>query len=405
MTLSLSEALSRVPFLQGIGQEAHDQVVAAGYVHAVPADTTLFWEGEEGLDMYVILDGAVQILRDKVELARLGEGAYFGDMALLDGGARSATVHTLQGPCRLFVLDRQAFLDVVSSSKVLLSSVLQGLSNRVRASNDQFYEAALRKQRIQAESRIARLRSVSEMVAGVAHEVNTPLGIINQAASYICDELQPREIDELAAHDEAREVLTDVADACVLILRNVKRASHLVRSFKNLSAREVVDVLENVELGAVIEEVRQLASVSTKGSGLTVVVRDECIGGSPWRGYPGHVEQILLNLISNCQRYAYPDGGGTLTITLTASESMYHLSARDEGRGIRPADLERLFEPFFTTGRSTGGTGLGLAIVHNLVTNSLGGTITVRSAVGEGTTFDIHLPLEVAPLAQESSRV
>ena len=117
-------------------------------------------------------------------------------------------------------------------------------------------------------------------------------------------------------------------------------------------------------------------------------------------GYLGYLTQIILNLLTNVERYAYPAGtGGRVDITLAdgpaGRDPSYVIRVRDYGAGIPAADLERVFEPFFTTGRSKGGTGLGLAIVHNLVTAGLKGTITLQSAPGEGTEAIITVPQTV----------
>ncbi|MCW5868614.1 MAG: HAMP domain-containing histidine kinase [Candidatus Eremiobacteraeota bacterium] len=109
------------------------------------------------------------------------------------------------------------------------------------------------------------------------------------------------------------------------------------------------------------------------------------------RGYPGSLSQVLLNLLSNAQRYAYPEQSGEVKIGLSADQSSYCVTVRDFG----PRNLRRAFEPFFTTGRGKGGSGLGLSIVHTIVTAHLKGTISLDSRPGEGTTVSLSLPREV----------
>src|SRR5262249_46324640 len=108
-------------------------------------------------------------------------------------------------------------------------------------------------------------------------------------------------------------------------------------------------------------------------------------GAGAWVGYRGYLSQILLNLLTNVERYAYPAGQGGKVAVALGLEGAEHfaLEVRDFGRGIPAANQERVFEPFFTTGRGAGGTGLGLTIVYNLVTTALKGRITLNSVEGQ----------------------
>ena len=140
---------------------------------------------------------------------------------------------------------------------------------------------------------------------------------------------------------------------------------------------------------------------------MAVEVRDErAAPGSRWTGYPGYLSQVLLNLLTNVERYAYAEGvEGRVEVDLADDRGGdgYVLTVRDFGQGIASDVLGQVFEPFFTTGRSRGGTGLGLTIVHNLVTTALQGTIEIESDVGRGTTVTIRLPdLEREAVRSES---
>jgi signal transduction histidine kinase len=113
-----------------------------------------------------------------------------------------------------------------------------------------------------------------------------------------------------------------------------------------------------------------------------------------WTGYRGFLSQILINLLTNIERYAYPNGSsGSVDVKIELeNDTHYRLSVTDYGKGIAREHQTRIFEPFFTTGRSVGGSGLGLTIVHNLVKNAMKGEIRLTSEVGKGTTFKIILP-------------
>ncbi len=204
----------------------------------------------------------------------------------------------------------------------------------------------------------------------------------------------------MGAH--AEEVLTDLHDAAALIQSNIRRAAQLVESFKNLSVRNVTDCKEVVDIGALTEEAVGLYRLKARQSRLLLEVIDE-LGEADrtWDGYPGRFSQIILNLLTNIDRYAYPEGqGGKVRVVVSRENgageaSRFSVVVEDFGRGIPQEDLPKVFNAFFTTGRATGGTGLGLAIVHNLVTSALQGTVRIDSEPGQGTRVVMSLPMEV----------
>ena len=254
---------------------------------------------------------------------------------------------------------------------------------------------------VRVESELARHRSVAQMVAGVAHELNTPLGIVNTAASLMARTLSSPVMTALVATPDGQEALDDLIDAGTLIARNVTRAHKLVQDFKKVSVDQITDTKEQVDLAEVVAEIAHLFRVTARESRMDVVVTNTLPGArGEWLGYPGALSQVLLNVLSNAQRYAYAEGvGGTVEITLTLDGTGeapgYGITIRDFGKGIPPLDLPRVFEPFFTTGRGKGGSGLGMAIVYNLVTVQLHGSIEIASRVGEGTTVILRLPATV----------
>jgi signal transduction histidine kinase len=235
------------------------------------------------------------------------------------------------------------------------------------------------------------------MVAGVAHEVNTPVGIAHTAASMIVERLN--ESGDILARDEASRALGDeIREAGALIVANLGRANRLISSFKNLSAHQAAGSEEQVNLSVLVAEVVGLYTFNARRSHLEVRLTDQLTDSSrEWFGDPGLFSQLILNLLTNVERYAYPPGqGGKVEVVLgyagVATETRYRLSVQDFGSGIPLENQRRIFEPFFTTGRDKGGTGLGLAIVHNIVTNLMDGTIELQSQPGQGTTFVLTFP-------------
>jgi signal transduction histidine kinase len=133
---------------------------------------------------------------------------------------------------------------------------------------------------------------------------------------------------------------------------------------------------------------------------LNIEIEDRLLPTQEWLGYPGYLTQVLLNLLTNVERYAYdPAVGGQVDIVLTGDDKAYTptftVTVRDFGRGIPLEEQDKVFEPFYTTGRAKGGTGLGLAIVHNIVTIALKGSIHLQSQPGQGTAFQITFPQRV----------
>ena len=223
---------------------------------------------------------------------------------------------------------------------------------------------------------------LAQLVAGVAHEINTPLGIITTAASILAEDLRALVCDA----GPVTGPIEDAIEAAELISSNLGRATRLVERFKTLSTSQAITVEEDVDLTAVVDDVLALYAPKARAAHLSIEVRDERKHPDrPWVGNPGSLAEALLNLLSNVERYAYPgQAGGRVEIVLAGDNGQLDVTVRDFGRGIPPASLEKVWEPFFTTGRTLGGTGLGLAVVNNLVTDGMRGTAEIHSKVGEG---------------------
>jgi signal transduction histidine kinase len=187
----------------------------------------------------------------------------------------------------------------------------------------------------------------------------------------------------------------DIAESLELMRRNVERANRLVQDFKKVSVSQLRDERELFDIAEAIEETVGLVLVSLKRSQVQVKFHNKLASEQKkWVGYRGFLSQVLINLLTNVERYAYPKGvGGIVDVTIRLEDDKHYcLTVKDYGRGISKEDQARVFEPFFTTGRSIGGSGLGLAIVHNLVVNSLSGEIKFKSEEGKGTEFIVIFP-------------
>jgi signal transduction histidine kinase len=401
---TLQTALKEVSFLSMMTEAELDQLVERGRSISCAAGQVVFHEGDEADALYIILSGEARIFRkdenaNEGTIASLGKGDFFGEIALLDGGLRSASAVSIT-PCEFFTLQRAEFLHLLTTSPSLLARFLSDLTYVIRTSTEKFFREQLAKQTLQTNMEIERHRSLAQMVAGVAHEINTPLGIANTSASIIKAAMASPPITALSEDRRSKATVEDILEAVDLLQRNIQRAHTLVQSFKNISVSQIVDVLEPVNLSEAISESLELFKINARQARLEVVFQDSLTEETrTWRGYRGNLSRIVLNLLTNIQRYAYGAEGGRVELAVALqsdrAEPHFILTVQDFGRGIDAQDLPKVFEPFFTTGRSQGGTGLGLAIVYNLVTTTFKGSIQVESSPGKGTKFKITFPKNV----------
>jgi len=250
---------------------------------------------------------------------------------------------------------------------------------------------------IQAE----KMASLGQLVAGVAHEVNTPVGVTLTAATQL-----QIEIDTLAAHHAAgtlkrtvfEDFLASTRELSHLIAANSERAADLIQSFKLVAIDQSSGERRRFVLAEYIEELLRSLSPTLRLAKCRVDV--DCPAGLTVDGYPGALSQILTNLVMNVLTHAYgPDQPGRIAIAVHATvDDHIVLDVADEGRGIAPDVLPKIFDPFFTTCRGAGGSGLGLHIAYNLVVGTLRGSIAVESRPGHGTRFTLRFP-RIAPQA------
>ncbi len=240
-----------------------------------------------------------------------------------------------------------------------------------------------------------KMASLGSLVAGVAHEINTPVGIAVSAASYLQDrttEVRGKLERGTLVQADVESYLDDAAQSARLLLSNANRAAQLVQSFKQVAVDQTSDDRRHFDLRKYIEET--LLSLQPKLTGTRVTVHVDCAPDIGMDSYPGPLAQVITNLILNSLQHGFAGGThGTIRITAQLnSDDEVVLCHEDDGRGI-PADLhDRIFEPFFTTRRGFGGSGLGLHLVYNIVTGRLNGSIEVKSRKGGGTLFVLRLP-------------
>jgi signal transduction histidine kinase len=188
------------------------------------------------------------------------------------------------------------------------------------------------------------------------------------------------------------QYLDDAREGAAMILVNLNRASELIRSFKMVAADQVSENRRLFNVKGYIDEI--LLSLRPKLKKTSHRIEILCDEHLVIESYPGAFSQILTNFIINSLVHAFePDQAGLIRIEVVNNTNTIELSYEDNGRGMAPETREKVFEPFFTTARSQGSTGLGLHIVFNIVTGTLGGTIKCESTPGQGTRFQVVMPV------------
>lgn len=360
-----------------------------------------------------IIEEAIQTKQVAVQLNqyRTTSGAILSRMSapLIAGGTTIGTLNIATSQADAFTQREEQLLAQIAG---LLASTLQSRrlfaqtqaaldENRRLYTSTREYNATLLQTLTQLHTTQTQLiaaekmASLGRLVAGLAHEISTPIGIAVTAASVWEDRIQ--ELRQLYHSGQMKrpdfeEFLQTIFESGRLISNNLQRAADLIQSFKQVAVDQSSEARRNINLKAYISEVVTSLKPELKRTNLTIELtgEDDVI----LQSYPGALSQIITNLILNSIVHAYePHEVGRLTITIERQEDKVCLHYSDDGKGIPVEHHARIFEPFFTTRRGQGGSGLGLHIVYNLVTQKLGGTIRFQSQVGVGTIFTIYLPL------------
>lgn len=250
--------------------------------------------------------------------------------------------------------------------------------------------------------RSEKLSALGALVAGVAHELNTPIGNAVTVASTLEDKTRDfaRQTEQGLTRNALNQYVVLSRDASQLILRNLLRANDLVRSFKQVAVDQTSEHRRRFDLAGTIEEVLATLHHRLKPGQIELSTRLE--PNLDMDSYPGPLGQVITNLFMNALLHAF-DSRETGHLELIAGRTApgeVTLEFSDDGKGISAEHLSRIFDPFFTTKLGQGGSGLGLHIVHNMVHGLLGGHISAHSVLGEGTRFTIVLPQE-APRPNE----
>jgi signal transduction histidine kinase len=276
-------------------------------------------------------------------------------------------------------------------------------------------EADLRASKERAERALAELRDTQKnliqaeklaalggLVAGIAHEVNNPVGIsLTVASSFArrCETFAAELRTPPLRRSSLDDFITTSHAAADQLVANLQRAGELIQSFKQVAVDRSHTERREFDLAEATDQIVASLRPVLKKLPLSLVV--DVPPGISMHSYPGSYGQVLTNLFLNTVVHAYPDGrAGTLSVGAhTVGGDDVEITVADDGVGMAQDVKNRAFDPFFTTRRDHGGTGLGLHIIFNIVTQSLGGRVNMDSAPGRGTTFRIRIPRHAAPAA------
>ena len=240
-----------------------------------------------------------------------------------------------------------------------------------------------------------KLAALGGLVAGVAHEINTPVGISVTAASSLAEEtsrMASRYMSDKISRADFKEYLNTANQSAKLILANMERTATMVQSFKQVSVDQSTEQKRKFKLKEYSEDVIRSLYPRLKGKRIKINLdMDESL---ELESYPGAISQILTNLILNSLVHGFENkDSGNIDISAQQEDKNLVLQFVDDGKGIPKQNLDKIFDPFFTTNKKVG-TGLGLHIVYNIVTQKLNGSITCSSEKEKGVSFQMKFPVQ-----------
>ena len=282
-----------------------------------------------------------------------------------------------------------------------LEAKVEQRTHSLKESNDQLgmaYDNLKMAQQSLVESE--KMASLGSLVAGVAHEINTPVGISVTAASFLQERIRDfhQKIDEKQlSRSYLTELIHSLDESSQLLQNNLRRASDLISSFKQVAVDQSSQAHYKFNVADNLHQVAVSLGHQLRKSQSEMSI--ECDPELNIYSYPGSFAQIYSNLILNSIRHGFDEWQGErkILIQVTRHDTELHIDYRDTGKGIDPQILPRIFDPFVTSKRGQGGSGLGTYIVYNLIVQLMHGRITCESKPDQGARFQIRLPLEAEP--------
>lgn len=275
--------------------------------------------------------------------------------------------------------------------KVLNETLEQKVELRTKELKDSMDELKRTQENLIESEKMA---SLGELVAGVAHEINTPIGLSLTGITHfmsMSSKLEKDYKDGNLSEEEFEEFIQTSNELSKTININLEKTAQLVRSFKQVAVDQSSDEKREFNLCEYLEEI--LISLNNITKKTKIKINIECKKDILINSYAGVYSQIFTNLIMNSLKHAYEkDEENSIDIVVDENENSIMIFFKDYGKGIKKESLSKIFNPFFTTSRDNGGSGLGLSIVYNLVTTKLEGTISCESEEKKGSSFNLIIP-------------
>lgn len=240
----------------------------------------------------------------------------------------------------------------------------------------------------------AKTSLTSQLVAGVAHEINTPVGVSFTTSTYLNHEVDSL-LEELnqgkLEKEDFKNALSSIKEAATIIQRNLEHSAVLIENFKEVAVDQSGLRMREFNLGSYVNEVLDNLRASYKRTNHHIEV--ECEDEIVINSYPGAYSQIITNLLMNSLQHGFKGiDEGHIKIAVLKENNQIKLVYSDDGRGIKDEVLPNIFTPFYSTSHGDGGSGLGLSVINNLVTTVLSGKIECQSKPDEGVVFTVSLP-------------
>ena len=404
--------------------EALEEVIRIIKISELKAGDIVFKQGNQGDSIVLLLRGEVAVYVSggngiEIHIAIIEENNFFGEMAIIDDTDRMASVRAASD-CLLGTISIDDFWEYFYKHPMLAKNVLRGINQRLRDTDASYIERLAkekeelirfnreleRKVKEKAESlersqkqliQSEKMASLGQLVAGVAHEINTPVGIGVTVSSHLTQSTK-KIISSFENNKMSKSDLTKYFSSTLktseLILQHLLQTADLIQSFKMVSADQTSHERRIFNVKSYLEDI--ILSLKPKLKNKPHQITIACDDDIEIDSYPGALAQIITNMVLNSLIHAFNEGdNGTIAIEVLKNANGIILKYRDDGKGIPEENIKNIFEPFFTTKRGEGGTGLGMHIVYNTVTQILKGSISCESIQGKGISFFINLPAKL----------
>lgn len=380
--------LGQVPLFAGLGADELRRVVEICELVSFAPGDTIFEVGDAADALYVIIEGRVDVTLDGTVVNQLSRGDILGEVAMIGAFERTAAAVAAM-PVSCLELRAESFHAILAESASLGHSTVRFLSERLRFATEREVARTAELNRAYRELRdtqtrlleAGRLASLGTLVAGVSHEINTPLAAALSSLDTLTRALSKLKQKELGAQP-AFQVLESAQATLEAGLRRVSEVAERLRSFARLDQAEVqrVDLRECIR--DALEQARQaLPEGATVHVDLPSRLELTC--------RPARLNQAFFNLLLNAAQAI--SVGGNVRVSAEQNAGEIRVAIADDGAGISEKHLGNVFEPGFTTKGAGLGTGLGLSICRQVIEDH-GGRIEVRSEPGQGTTFTVGVP-------------